>query len=75
MPINRSVDWFLTGPVDRFFTEGFFHCSMQLMKNFQKEGGMGEVLNFVTPDEGLRKKMHKVFFARFANIKSILIPF
>ena len=32
-----------------FFQKVFVHCSMHLMKNFQK-GGMGEVLKFVTPD-------------------------
>ena len=32
------------------------------MKNFQKGGGMGEVLKFVTLDGGLRKKAKKCFF-------------
>ena len=31
------------------FTEGFVHCPMHLMNNFQK-GGMGDVLKFVTLD-------------------------
>ena len=34
---------------------------MYLMKNFQKGGGMGEVLKFVTLDGGLRKKTQKKF--------------
>ena len=35
---------------------------MQLIKNFQKgEGGMSQVLKFVTPDGGLRKKNAKDF--------------
>ena len=32
---------------------------MYLMKNFQKGGGMDEVLKFVTLDGGLRKKQKK----------------
>ena len=38
---------------------------MYLMKNFQKGGGMGEVLKLVTLDGGLRKKAKKkiLFFA------------
>ena len=34
---------------------------MHLMKNFQKGEAMGEVLKFVTPDGGLRKKNAKKF--------------
>ena len=34
---------------------------MHLMKIFQKEGAMSEVLKFVTPDGGLRKKRKKIF--------------
>ena len=34
---------------------------MYLMKNFQKEGGMGEVVKYVTLDGGFRKKTQKVF--------------
>ena len=45
----------------------FVHCSMHLMKNFQKEGAMGEVLKFVTPDWGLRTK-RKNIFSFFAKI-------
>ena len=51
------------------FTKGFcslVHCSMHLMKNFQKRG-MGEVLTFATPDEDFRKKRKKMF-AFFAKI-------
>ena len=33
---------------------------MHLMKNFQKEGGVGEVLKFVTLDGSLWKKMQKI---------------
>ena len=63
-PVNRPVDRFLTGPVDRFFLQKVFvYCSMYLMKNFQKGvGGMGEVLKFVTLDEDLRKKSKKSLF-------------
>ena len=55
-----------------FFTEGFVHCSMYLMKNFQKGGGMDEELKVVTLDGGLRKKRKKIF--AFRN-DSILRPF
>ena len=30
---------------------------------------MGEVLKFVTPDGGIRKKKHKKIFAFFTNIQ------
>ena len=44
------------------------------MKIFQKgKGGMGEVLNFVTPEGGLRKKTKK--FCVFCKNNSILRPF
>ena len=34
---DRPVNRFLTGPVDRFFLhKAFVHCSMHLMKKFQK---------------------------------------
>ena len=39
-----------------FLQKVFFHCSMHLMKSFRKARGIGEVLKFVTPDGGLRKK-------------------
>ena len=41
-----------------FLQKVFVHCSMYLMKNFQKGRGrgMGEVLKFVTLDGDLRKK-------------------
>ena len=42
---------------------------MHIMKNFRKGKAMGEVLKFVTPDGGLRKKNAKIFFAFFAKIK------
>ena len=44
------------------------------MKIFQKGGGMGEVLKFVTLDGGLRKKKQKqiVFFCK---TDAILRPF
>ena len=45
---------------------------MYLMKNFQTRGGIGEVLKFVTLDEGLRKKTQKEFF--FCKNDSILRP-
>ena len=55
-------------PVDRFFLQKVFvHCSMHLMKNFQKRGGMTEVLKFVTPDGVSEKKRIKIF-AFFAKI-------
>ena len=46
-----------------FLQKVFFHYSMYLMKNFQKEGGKGEVVKYVTLDGGLRKKTQK--FLRF----------
>ena len=63
-----------TGRSTDFFTEGFFHCSMYLMKIFRKGEGMGEELKFVTSDGGLRKKGKKTF-AFFAKNDSILRPF
>ena len=51
-----------------FLQKVFVHCLMHLMKNFQKRGGMGEVLNFVTPKKGSQNKNAKNFFAFFANI-------
>ena len=44
------------------------------MKNFQKRGGVGEVLKFVTLDGGLRKKSKKNFCV-FCKNDSILRPF
>ena len=44
------------------------------MKNFQKGGGMGELLKFVTLDGDLRKKNAKNFFV-FCKNDSILRPF
>ena len=42
---------------------------MYLMKIFQKgEGGMAEVLKFVTLDGGLKKKKRKKTFAFFAKM-------
>ena len=61
MSVNRPVDQLLTVPVDRFFTEGFCSLFNVLMKNFQKGGGMGKVLKFVTPNESLRKKRKNFF--------------
>ena len=49
-----------------FLQKVFVHCSMHLMNNFQK-GGMDEVLKFLTPDGGLKKKNVKNFFAFFAK--------
>ena len=46
---------------------------MHLMKNFQKEGGAGKVLKFVTSDGSLRKKCKK--FLLFCKHNSILRPF
>ena len=65
---SMPVDRFLTGPVDLFFLRKVFvHFSMHLTKNVSKGGGMGEVLQFVTPDWSLRKKAQKIF-AFFAKI-------
>ena len=47
---------------------------MFLIKNFQKGGGMDEVLKFVTLDGDLRKKTQK-FFCVFCKNDSILRPF
>ena len=44
-PVNFKI--YAGRPV--FLQKVFVHCSMHLMKNFQK-GGMGKVLKFVTPD-------------------------
>ena len=58
-----------------FLQKVFVQCSMYLMKNFQKWGGMGEVLKFVTLDGGIRKKAKKnccCFF--FCKNDSILRP-
>ena len=53
------VERFLTGPVDRYFTEGF--CSLVNASNKKKfkSGGMGEVLKFVTPYRGIKKNAKK----------------
>ena len=45
---------------------------MHLMKNFQKGRAMGEVLKFVTPDGGPRKKHKKKTFTFFAKITQFL---
>ena len=47
-----------------FLRKVSFHCSRHVTKNFQK-GGMGEVLKFVTPDGGFRKKRKKGLRKRF----------
>ena len=48
---------------------------MHLMKSFQKGGGMGKVLKFVSLDRGLRvKKWGSKIFA-FCKNNSILRPF
>ena len=47
---------------------------MYLMTNFQKGGGMGEVLKFVTLDDGFRKKTQKIFNV-FCKNDSVLRPF
>ena len=47
---------------------------MHLMENFQK-GSMGEVLQFVIPDGGLRKKNANKNFCVFCKNNSILRPF
>ena len=59
--VDGPVDRFLTDPVDRFFTKGF--CSLFNTSNekFSKGGMLGEVLKFVTPDGGLRKKKQNFF--------------
>ena len=44
---------------------------MYLMKNFQKQGGMGEVLKFVTLDA---KKFLR-FLQKWLNFKSFLVKF
>ena len=52
-----------------FLQKVFVHCSMHLMKNFRKgraklkliKMAMGEMLNFVTLNGGLRKKTQKIF--------------
>ena len=44
-----------------FLQKVFVHSSLHLMKNFQNRGTMSEVLKFVTPDGGLKKKQPKLF--------------
>ena len=57
-----------------FLQKDFVCCLMYLMKNFQKrEGGVGEVLKFVTPD-GVSKKTHNSFCV-FCKNNSILRSF
>ena len=63
---STPVDRFLTGPVDRFFTQGFCSLFNVLMKNFQKGGSMGKGLKFVTSD-GVLKKNAKKFFVFYKN--------
>ena len=48
---------------------------MYQMKNFQKRGGMGEVLKFVTLDGGITKKHKKsfVFLQKWLNFKTFFI--
>ena len=55
-----------------FLQKIFVHSSMRLIKNF-KRGGMGEVLKFVIPDGGLRKKRKKIVCI-FCKNNSILRP-
>ena len=59
-PAGRPVSDRPGQPV--FLPKVFVRCLMYQMKNFQKWGGMGEVLKFVTLNGGLRKKRKKVFF-------------
>ena len=81
-PVNFKIiaGWPAGQPVsDRpgrpvFLQKVFVHCSMYVMKIFQKRGGMGEILKFVTLDGGLRKKSKKNFCIFFKN-DSILRPF
>ena len=75
MSVDRLVDWFLTGPVDRIFAKGFcsfFNASNE--KFSEGGGGLSEVLKFVTSDGVLRKKSKKNI-AVLAKINSILRPF
>ena len=73
-PASRLVSNRPGRPV--FLQKVFVHCSMYLMKNFQK-GGMGEVLKFVTLDGGIRKKAKKIVFVFFLqkwlNFKTFFI--
>ena len=49
---------------------------MYQMKSFQKRGGMGEVLKFVTLNGGLRKKKQKkfiFFLQKWLNFKIFFI--
>ena len=48
-----------------FLQKVFVHCSTYLMQNFQKGGGMGEVLKFVTLDRFSEKKNAKKLFCVF----------
>ena len=73
-PVDRPVDRFLTGPVDRFFYRRFLFTVQGIeWKIFKRGGGMGEVLNFVTL-KGVSEKSAKSFFV-FCKNDSILRPF
>ena len=76
-PINFKIiaSWPVSDRPGRtfFLQKVFLHYSMYLMKNFQKGGGMGEVLKFVTLDGGLWKKAQKNFCV-FCKNDSILRP-
>ena len=77
LPVDWPIDRFLTGPVDRFFTEGFCSLFNACNKKFSKRGSMDEVLKFLTPDEGLRKKRKKTFafFAKTTQFQDLLVRF
>ena len=64
--VDRPVDRFLTGPVDRFFTEDFCSVFDASNEKFLKRGhGSGvKILDF---GRGSQKKTHKSF-AFFAKI-------
>ena len=71
MPVDRPVDWFLTGPVHRFFTEGF--CALFNAYIEKYSDGGGEVLKIKICGYGrvCQKKKRKKIFA----YNSILRPF
>ena len=74
-PAGRPAGWPVSDRPGRpfFLRKVFLHYSMYLMKNFQKGGGMDDVLKFVTLDGGLRKKNGEwflCFLQKWLNFKT-----
>ena len=71
--IDRPVNRFLTGPVDRYFLQmGFVHCSMYRKKNFQKGGhewGV-KICDFGRGFQKKRKNFLFFFLQKWLNFKT-----